>query len=78
MVSGSDAPVFHHDTAEVLGKLASQSGVRAACVPRALPAVERAKELARGNVNPQLVIVGLVRELGEALVPSPGQGGGNR
>lgn len=75
VASGSDTPAFHHDTADVLGKLASQTGVRAAYVPRALPVVERAKDLARGNVNPQLVILGLVRELGEALLPSRGRGG---
>ncbi|MEX2466430.1 MAG: hypothetical protein WD995_05940 [Gemmatimonadota bacterium] len=70
VVSGTDTPVFHHDTAEILGKLAEQSGVEPAAVPRALPVVERARELARGNVNPQLVVAGLVQELGDALVPS--------
>lgn len=78
VVAGTEAPVFHHDTAEVLGKLAAQTGVKAAYVPRALPVVERAKELARGNVNPQLVVAGLVRELGKALVPSHGRPRSNR
>jgi DNA polymerase-3 subunit delta' len=73
VLTGTSAPAIHHDAAEALGKLASRSGVDATRVPWALPAVERARELARGNVNPQLVVSGLVLELGRALFPTPGR-----
>lgn len=70
VVSGSDAPVFHFDTAEILGKMAAAGGVQASSVPAALPVVERARELARGNVNPQLVVAALISELSDVLLPS--------
>ncbi|MDZ7779245.1 MAG: hypothetical protein U5R14_04800 [Gemmatimonadota bacterium] len=69
VLAGSSGPVFHHDAAEPLAKLASRSGVHAPAVPGALPVVEKARELARGNVNPQLVVAGLVKELGDTLLP---------
>jgi DNA polymerase-3 subunit delta' len=40
---------------------------RAGTTARALDAVERAKALAAGNVNPQLVSAGLIRQLGELV-----------
>lgn len=70
VLAGGETPAFHQDTAEALGKLAARSGVEAARVPLALRAVESARELARGNVNPQLVVAGLVLDLGDALLPS--------
>ena len=68
VLSGSSAPAFHHDTTAALSKLAARSGVECARVPAALPVVARARELARGNVNPQLVIAGLVHELADVLL----------
>lgn len=78
VLTGNRGPVFHHDTAEPLAKLASKSRVHAAAVPDALPVVERARELARGNVNPQLVVAGLVQELGDALLPGSTSPDANR
>ena len=70
VLSGSAAPAFHHDTTAALSKLAARSGVECSRVPAALPVVARARELARGNVNPQLVVSGLVRDLRRALLPN--------
>ena len=72
VLAGAEA--FHHDTREVLAKVAARSGLEGGRVPRALDAIERARGLARGNVNPQLVVAGLVLELGEALLPMPTSG----
>ena len=68
VLAGADA--FHYDTKDVLSKLAARAGLDAKRVPRALAAIERARLLARGNVNPQLVVSGLVLELREALLPA--------
>jgi DNA polymerase-3 subunit delta' len=68
VASGAVDRVFNQDTAERLSSLVESSAILAADVPRALPAVERALELARGNVNPQLVVSGLIRDLRQALI----------
>ncbi len=68
VLAGADA--FHHDTKDVLAKVAERSRIDARRVPGALGAIERARLLARGNVNPQLVVSGLVLELREALLPA--------
>lgn len=70
VLSLAEERVFHHDAVEGLRELGRRSGVVAARVPGALPAIERARVLSRGNVNPQLVVAGLVRELRAALLPT--------
>ena len=68
VAAGASDRVFNHDAIELLSSLVESSAILAADVPRALPAVERARELARGNVNPQLVVSGLIRDLRHALM----------
>lgn len=66
--AGADDLVINHDALSRLKKHADGAGIIPSRVPDAFPAVERARELARGNVNPQLVVSGLVRDLRRALL----------
>ncbi len=68
VASGSDAPLLNPDARQALEELARSSGVPAAGIPRAGEAVEKARGLARGNVNPQLLVAGLARDLRRDLV----------
>lgn len=61
--AGADALVIHRDALPRLQQYVSERSIEAVCVADAFAAVERARELARGNVNPQLVVSGLIREL---------------
>ena len=69
--AGADDLVINYDALSRLKKHADGAGIVPSKVPEAFPAVERARELARGNVNPQLVVSGLVRDLRRALLDSP-------
>ncbi len=46
-----------------LEEIVSRSSIAASDLTLAISAVEEARELARGNVNPQLVISGLIRSI---------------
>lgn len=65
---GSAERILNRDGLKRLEGLAAKPGFQAAGVPDAFDAVARARELARGNVNPQLVVSGLLRELRSALI----------
>jgi DNA polymerase-3 subunit delta' len=67
--AGADDVVINHDALASLKKHVDAASIAAVRVPEGFPAVERARELARGNVNPQLVVSGLVRDLRRALLP---------
>ena len=67
--AGADELVFIQDALARLKKHVAAAAIDPSHVPGAFPAVEKARELARGNVNPQLVISGLVRDLRRALRP---------
>jgi hypothetical protein len=67
--TGADPLVINQDALPRLKKLAEAATIHPARVPDAFPAVERARELARGNVNPQLVVSGLLRDLRRTLRP---------
>ena len=69
---GADHLVFNFDALAQLKQHVDAASISASDVPRGFPAVERARELARGNVNPQLVVSGLVRDLRRALRPVGG------
>jgi DNA polymerase-3 subunit delta' len=71
ILTGAEA--FHHDTKDALAKVAARADLKGSEVPSALEAIERARHLARGNVNPQLVVSGLVLELREALLSPMGR-----
>ena len=63
VASGAGGAVFNHDARSRLEETVSRSGITASDLTLAISAVEEARELARGNVNPQLVISGLTRSI---------------
>lgn len=67
MAVGADDVLFNHDARTRLQKHIRTAAISAVDVPVAFAAVEHARELARGNVNPQLVVSGLLRDLRQAL-----------
>jgi DNA polymerase-3 subunit delta' len=70
LATGADDRVFNEDAIPRLRRELESSGISAVSVAEGFGAVERARELARGNVNPQLVVSGLVRQLRTALLSS--------
>ncbi len=62
--------VVDHAELPRLRKLVERSGVTAAGVADVLPALEECGEMARGNVNPQLIFAELLRRL-RGMRPSP-------
>jgi len=70
VAAGAGASVFNHDATARLEKLVASAGIGAVDVPAAFAKIEWARELAKGNVNPQLVVSGLVRDLRAALRPA--------
>ncbi len=70
LASGADDSVLNQDATARLRRDLDSSGLSAVSFARGFEAVERARELARGNVNPQLVVSGLIRNLRRALRPS--------
>jgi DNA polymerase III subunit delta' len=70
VASGASHLVINRDALAALEKQVAGGGVEPARIPDAFPAVERARELARGNVNPQLVVSGLLRDLRRVLRPA--------
>ncbi len=69
VAAGAEDSVRSRDVLPHLRKLVAASRVVPASAAGALPAVEEARELARGNVNPQLIVAGLVRRLRRSLRP---------
>jgi DNA polymerase-3 subunit delta' len=63
VAAGEGDLVLNRDALQALARRASEVGIAAFDVARAFASVERARELAYGNVNPQLVIHGLVQDL---------------
>ena len=70
VAAGAEDGVLSQDALPHLRKVVSASGVEAGDVAAALSALEEARELARGNVNPQLIVSGLVRRLRRSLRPA--------
>ena len=67
VTAGADHLVFNRDALPKLQRHVASGAFKAVDVTDAFLSVERARELARGNVNPQLVVSGLVRDLRSAL-----------
>ena len=63
VASGAGDAVLNHDARPRLEEIVSRSGIAASDLTLAISAVEEARVLARGNVNPQLVISGLIRSI---------------
>lgn len=75
VVSGAGDRVFNSDQHSHLQELVAGTTISGPDIVLALTEVEQARELARGNVNPQLIVNGLVRNLRRRLVAteySPG------
>lgn len=72
--AGAEDMVFNRDALARLRKHVTAAEIGAFSVTDAFPAVERARHLARGNVNPQLVVGGLVRDLRRAMLGKPAAG----
>ena len=71
LAAGVPEQAVNPDAAELLGRVVRDGDVHPAAAARAQAAVERARELARGNVNPQLLMVGLTEELRRTLLRRP-------
>lgn len=69
LAAGADDALLHPDLADRMAPGVRGAGVEPSDAAGALLAAEEARELARGNVNPQLILSGLVRELRAALRP---------
>ena len=67
MAAGADAVVVSADAKDFLGDLARRLPNAGARVPDALRAVDEARALAHGNVNPQLVLAHLLASIHDQL-----------
>jgi DNA polymerase III subunit delta' len=67
VAAGAPERVINHDALPALQKYVAGGAFEPSRIPDTFPAVERARELARGNVNPQLIVGGLVRDLRRTL-----------
>lgn len=71
VTAGARDAVIHHDALRELDRLAAKGQLTPYRIATAFVHVERARELAVANVNPQLVIGDLVRALRRSLAPLP-------
>ena len=69
VASGAGEHVLNRDASASLEQMVKRRGIAAADLTLALSAVEDARELARGNVNPQLVMSGLIRTIQRRVPP---------
>jgi DNA polymerase-3 subunit delta' len=68
VAAGAPTAVLNHDAASELERRSREAGVAPFAIATAFGSVDRARELAWANVNPQLVVGGLIRDLRAALV----------
>lgn len=66
--AGADDYVLNVDAAARLREHVEEAGLEAFDATAAFSKIEWARELAKGNVNPQLVVNGLIRDLRAALI----------
>lgn len=69
--SGATAEVVNQDALGYLRDAVERLPLHPAAVSEAVATVERARREARGNVNPQLIVAGLVARLQQVLLASP-------
>lgn len=67
VAAGAENTVLNHDARAELERRVRDAGIAPFAAAAAFPSVDRARELAWANVNPQLVIGGLVRDLRAVL-----------
>lgn len=70
VAAGAEDEVLSRDALDHLRKLVGEGGIQGADVTAAIGTVEEARELSRGNVNPQLVIAATVRGIRKAIRPA--------
>ena len=70
--AGEGERILNEDGRDYLVRIARDRKIHPVAVARAFEPVEEAKLLASGNVNPQLIVAGLVRELRRTLLPPDG------
>jgi DNA polymerase-3 subunit delta' len=68
VAAGSEESVVNRDSVDYLRRQVEELSLHPAGVSAALPVVEAARGEARGNVNPQLVMAGLVDHLRSSLL----------
>jgi DNA polymerase-3 subunit delta' len=78
VAAGAEDRILNRDVLARLRTLVTRAGVVSADAAATLPALEEARELARGNVNPQLIIAELIRRLRRGLVPPRRVSAGSR
>ena len=74
VAAGAREAVVNMDTVEFLAKAVRDHDIRPLAAARALDLVEEASEMAGGNVNPQLIVAGLMMDLRRTLI-TPAAGG---
>jgi DNA polymerase III subunit delta' len=67
--AGVEPAILNRDAVDWLGKRARERGIHPTGPSRAVAAVEKAREEASGNVNPQLLLAGLMLGMRRALLP---------
>ncbi|MFV2006327.1 MAG: ATP-binding protein [Longimicrobiales bacterium] len=76
VASGAHRAVVNAETVEFLQKAVRDYDIHPLAAARALDLVEEASRMAAGNVNPQLIVAGLMMDLRRALiVPATAAGG---
>lgn len=72
--AAADAPdaIVNVDARDHLIRFVRDGAVRPPQAAMAMAALDHARILASGNVNPQLILAGLIRDLQKALAPAPG------
>ncbi len=68
IASSSDAPLLNHDARAWLSKAARSARIEPARAARCIRHVEEARNLAAGNVNPQLILTRMLDDLHSGLV----------
>lgn len=67
IAAGCPEEVVNADAAPMLAKAVADAGIHPTAAARARSRIEDAREMAAGNVNPQLIIFGLLNDLREDL-----------
>jgi len=69
--SGTSGSLINTDREAFLERIRAGRDIHPVAVTRAFRHLEEAKELAAGNVNPQLIMAGLLTGIREELIGNP-------
>lgn len=67
IAAGCPETVVNADAAPMLAKAVADAGIHPTAAARARSRIEEAREMAAGNINPQLIIFGLLNDIREDL-----------